>query len=212
LLRDWLELKQRSVILGLGGQGALWVALNGFDGWMLPDSTFIVSISDPSTGTTSDLIMRSNLGYTEVLHEGYWKKIDIAISIWAKDWIVHVTFSGNDADESDGWSIDFVPDGLDNGTRLFLHATATDLTNIKGTQTVLVNYDCSSFYARGDYNNDGVINFVDLTYMINFITQGGPPPVGGAIRADANCDNYVNTADIIYFLNFMFGTADLPCH
>lgn len=212
LLRDWLELKQRSVILGLGGQGALWVTLNGFDGWILPDSTFIVSISDPSTGTTSDLIMRSNLGYTEVLHEGFWKKIDIAISIWAKDWVVPVTFSGNDADDSDGWSIDFVPTGLDNGTRLFLLATAIDLTNIKGTQTVLVNYDCRSFYARGDYNNDGVINFVDLTYMINFITQGGPPPVGGAIRADANCDNYVNTADIIYFLNFMFGTADLPCH
>ena len=94
----------------------------------------------------------------------------------------------------------------------YIHATAIDDTNIKGTSTVLTKYDCTNAFLKGDFNNDGQANFTDLNYLIAFITQNGEPPAGGIKRGDCNCDNVVNIADIVYYLNYLFGTAGAPCY
>ncbi|MEW5994389.1 MAG: hypothetical protein AB1744_08330, partial [Candidatus Zixiibacteriota bacterium] len=73
-------------------------------------------------------------------------------------------------------------------------------------------YDCSQAYTLGDYNNDGLANVADLTYLMSFLTLGGPAPVGGAGRGDANCDNAVNVADVVYYMNYLFGSTGPPCY
>ena len=75
-----------------------------------------------------------------------------------------------------------------------------------------MNYDCANFYVKGDYNGDNATNLQDLVYIIDFVLNGGPPPLGGTGRADANCDNNVNITDVVYYMNFMFGSAGTPCY
>ena len=75
-----------------------------------------------------------------------------------------------------------------------------------------MNYDCASFFVKGDFNGDSSVNLLDLIYLIDFQINRGPAPIGGVGRADANCDNNVNIADAVFFMNYMFGAAGTPCY
>jgi len=211
-LRTWLEFDQRSVLLGVGGSPGLWGTLDGFEGWEYNDGQFTIIVANPITGLKEQWGIRNNNGTNEVYTGGVWHPLDIAISIGAINWSPPRTFVATDNNGLDGW--DFVWDEATatDSSVYYLNTTAIDQTNIKGSATALVLYDCSSAYAPGDYNRDGFTNFLDLNILIDFITKQGSPPAGGAARADCNCDNNINFADIIYYLNFMYGSVAPPCH
>jgi uncharacterized delta-60 repeat protein len=69
-----------------------------------------------------------------------------------------------------------------------------------------------SFYAflRGDANGDGMINIVDVVYLINFLFIEGPPPNPFA-AGDANCNGYIAVADVVYLINYLFIGGPPPC-
>jgi len=211
-MRTWIEFEGRSVIIGLGGNPGVWLALDGFKGYHQTDSTCIITVSNPLTGSLSDLSMRNYYGTNQIYFNYGWKPIDIMISVFASNWTVTSEFIDTDNNDADGWSYNWAPDNLTEMESYYIHATAIDDTNIKGTSTVLTKYDCTNAFLQGDFNNDNQANFADLNYLIAFITQNGAPPVGGIKRGDCNCDNVVNIADIVYYLNFLFGTAGAPCY
>jgi len=57
---------------------------------------------------------------------------------------------------------------------------------------------------RGDANNDGVINAIDPTYIINFLYKGGPPPKPDTLMGDANCTGTCNALDVTLILNWLY--------
>jgi hypothetical protein len=69
-----------------------------------------------------------------------------------------------------------------------------------------------SFYVslRGDPNGDGVIDIVDVVYLINYLFLGGPPPDPMA-AGDATCDGVVDAADVVHLLNYLFVNGPPPC-
>ncbi len=211
-LRGWVEEEQRAVIIGLGGTPGVWLAVDGFSQWEQPDGSYLVRLSDPLTGTVIDAAIRVNLGTSQVHYSGSWQRVDILVSLLAKDWVVSRSLIGADINGADGWSFDWTPSGLAEDNPYFFFVRGHDAIGLVGSRTVLLKYDCSQAYTVGDYNGDAQANVVDLNYLMQFIALDGPAPIGGAGRADANCDNNVNVADIVYYMNYLFNTAGPPCY
>ena len=156
--------------------------------------------------------MRNNYGDYEVNFSGTWQKVDMMITTVGHNWSIDRNLIGSDLNGADGWSFNWTPDGLVQTNQYFFRAEGIDATSLTDASTIILNYDCSSFFVNGDFNNDGYTNIGDLNYLINYYLYDGPPPVGGAWRADTNCDNYLNFTDIVYLTNFIFGTSPPPCH
>ncbi|MBI5266894.1 MAG: hypothetical protein HY851_06640 [candidate division Zixibacteria bacterium] len=211
-IRIWVEEEGRIAMLGLGGNPGLWVTVNGFSGWQNVDSTYTISISNPLTGTIQSTTIRNTVSGSELLVSGVWHTVDIMVSLLAKTWVPTRTLIGADASSANGWSINWTPANVTEGNLYFFRARGVDLTNYSKTATIMIQYDCSNFFTKGDYTGDGYANIVDLAYLISYFGNKGPAPSGGIYRADANCDNYVNIADMIYYMNYLFGKVAAPCH
>ncbi|HVP07663.1 MAG TPA: hypothetical protein VMS71_07470 [Candidatus Acidoferrum sp.] len=211
-LRSWVEDEQRTVVLGLGGNPGLWVAVNGFSGWKNADGSYTVSIMNPLTGTIMDAPMRTNLGSNELSIGGVWHSVDIMVSLFAKTWNVTRVLASVDMNGADGWSITWTPVNLSEGNPYIFRAIGRDAGNYRGASTLIMRYKCLGVYRPGDFDNDGQTDIADLQILIDFITHGEPSPIGGAARADCNCDRLVNVADIIYYINFLFSASSAPCY
>ncbi|MEA3296560.1 MAG: dockerin type I repeat-containing protein, partial [candidate division Zixibacteria bacterium] len=211
-LRTRVEDEQRAVLIGIGSQPGIWLAVDGFKGWVQSDDNYTISVSDPRNGIIVDVPMRDSPEGGQLYLDGYWQTADIMISISPNDWTVARDLIGIDCNSVDGWQLVWTPNGVVDDSAYFFRSKGYDITGFTGISTVLIKYSCSNVYTPGDYNGDKLANIMDLIYLIDFLTVNGPPPVGGAERADANGDNYVNIADIIYYVNYIYRTAGLPNH
>ncbi|SYZ73313.1 Serine protease, subtilase family (modular protein) [Candidatus Zixiibacteriota bacterium] len=63
----------------------------------------------------------------------------------------------------------------------------------------------------GDANNNGSINILDVSYIINFLYRGGPPPVPLA-SADVNCNGATNIIDVSYLISYLYKSGPAPCY
>ena len=55
----------------------------------------------------------------------------------------------------------------------------------------------------GDVNDDGIVNIFDVTYLIDYLYMGGPPPPDPQ-TTDVNNDNVVNIFDITYLITYLY--------
>jgi hypothetical protein len=76
-IRKWVQDEERAVILGLGGNPGMWVAVDGFWGWENSASEFMVRIANPVSGLIQNLPTRDNNGAGEIQISGNWHSIDI---------------------------------------------------------------------------------------------------------------------------------------
>ena len=61
----------------------------------------------------------------------------------------------------------------------------------------------------GDANHDGSVDISDLTYFVDFMFGGGPPPVClDEFDNDANCSNDIS--DLTFYVEYMFGGGPSP--
>ncbi len=70
-------------------------------------------------------------------------------------------------------------------------------------------FDRQDHWLAGDVNGDGVINSVDIVYLINYLFISGPAPVPLA-AGDANSNGEVNAADVVYLINYLFISGPPP--
>lgn len=72
--------------------------------------------------------------------------------------------------------------------------------------------------SRGDANNDGIINVLDITYINAFLYKGGPPPQPDTLMGDANCycsvhnpdEVCVNLLDMTYLIQYLYKNGPPP--
>ena len=64
-------------------------------------------------------------------------------------------------------------------------------------------------YVCGDANGDGVFNILDLTFILNYLYKGGPPPYP-IFAGDADGNGSVNILDVAYFVNFLYKGGPAP--
>ncbi len=75
----------------------------------------------------------------------------------------------------------------------------------------LSDEDCGCCKLRGDADGSGARNVADLTYSVNFLFKGGPPPVCYE-EGDADGSGAVNVADLTFLVNYLFkGGPNPPC-
>ncbi|MCP4631319.1 MAG: hypothetical protein GY855_00220 [candidate division Zixibacteria bacterium] len=61
----------------------------------------------------------------------------------------------------------------------------------------------------GDTNGDGLIDILDIVYLINYRYKGGPDPVSLEL-ADVNNDDDINILDIVCLINFKYKGGSEP--
>jgi hypothetical protein len=61
----------------------------------------------------------------------------------------------------------------------------------------------------GDVNNNGTVNILDVTYLINYLYKGGPPPPIPYL-ADCNGKVGLNILDVTYLVNYLYKGGPPP--
>jgi hypothetical protein len=61
----------------------------------------------------------------------------------------------------------------------------------------------------GDCNEDGMIDLVDMIYLMNYCFLGGPPPVNPD-SAETDGYEFLNIRDAVYLRNYLFSGGPLP--
>jgi hypothetical protein len=67
----------------------------------------------------------------------------------------------------------------------------------------------SASFVCGDADSDGLINLLDILYLISYKFKGGSEPVP-LYAADVNADTHVDLLDILYLISYKFKGGDAP--
>ena len=102
------------------------------------------------------------------------------------------------------YSFDSIPGG-DYWYRL----TATDAEAQESRLSELALVSVANEFIKGDANDDGDINILDLTYMVDYIFRSGPAPAP-FLAGDANCDDNSNILDLTYLVDYIFRGGPIP--
>jgi len=71
----------------------------------------------------------------------------------------------------------------------------------------------------GDVNGDGLVDVLDVFFLINYLFAGGSPPLhptgvtGDAVyyaSGDVNHDGNVDVLDVFYLINALFAAGPAP--
>lgn len=60
------------------------------------------------------------------------------------------------------------------------------------------------FLKKGDADNNGDMNILDIVYLINFIYKGGPSPIPLSDLGDFDCSGYIDILDIVAIINYLY--------
>ena len=102
------------------------------------------------------------------------------------------------------YSFDSIPGG-----EYWYRMTATDAEGQESRLSVLALVSVADAFIKGDANNDGDINILDLTYMVDYIFRSGPAPEP-LLAGDANCDDNCNILDLTYLVDYIFRSGPIP--
>lgn len=91
----------------------------------------------------------------------------------------------------------------------YFQARATDSDSQVGPYSALLNVHVAGEVVYGDLDNNGLVNPVDVIWLVNFVYRSGPGPIAsGAEYIDG--DNLCNPVDVIYLVNHVYRGRAAP--
>lgn len=75
-----------------------------------------------------------------------------------------------------------------------------------GPHGLVVSQCCA---VAGDANHNGIVNLLDITFLIGYLYKGGPTPFCSD-EADANGNSQVNILDVTYLINYLYKGGPTP--
>ncbi len=90
---------------------------------------------------------------------------------------------------------------------LAVNATVPPPGNI---DTLNYTVEAGGAFLNGDASRNGVVNVLDITFLISYLYKHGPAPDPLA-AGDANCNELVNVLDITYLINYLYKGGPIPC-
>ncbi len=91
------------------------------------------------------------------------------------------------------------------------HAVAVDIAGSENSKLFILTIN--EPYICGDVNDDGLVNILDIVYLINFLYKSGPAPIY-PIAADVNShlttDGLINILDVVYLINKLYKVGPDP--
>ncbi|MCX6829117.1 MAG: M28 family peptidase [candidate division Zixibacteria bacterium] len=107
----------------------------------------------------------------------------------------------------------WVGDYLTPSSQMKMRFDASDQGSASCVEAGLDDFQVTAYYCVtftcGDLNDDGLINILDITALINFLYRGGTPP-DPTTSADVNGDGIVNIKDITHLINFLYKGGSAP--
>jgi len=210
--RTIIQEKGLLAILALSGTPGIYLVAAGVTGLEDAQNQYAIRASDPVTGTIINTFIRNGINGSEVLYNGNWLHLDMAITVKGYSHTVTRDYVGADNTSADGWTWNWTSSDMLEDSLNFITISATDASGRVGTSTSMSLYYCQSGYDNGDYNGDGEVNIGDVLYLTDYIYETGPEPVGGAGRADANCDGVIDIGDVIYAIKHVLAAGPVPCY
>jgi hypothetical protein len=94
----------------------------------------------------------------------------------------------------------------DTGTYI-AHMAVTEGEYADTTAFTIYHYDS---YTCGDMDHSGSTDISDLTWLVDYLFNYGPPPIT-VDAGDVNCTATVDISDLTYFVDWLFGDGPPPC-
>jgi hypothetical protein len=80
----------------------------------------------------------------------------------------------------------------------------TVVSNSASNTPITINTDLAIWRFYGDNDFNGIINLLDIVYLIDYKFKGGPPPKPIFYIGDVNCDLMVDLLDIADMITYKF--------
>jgi len=122
-------------------------------------------------------------------------------------WNQAIQLAGEPVPSPAGRRDSMVISGLDYGRYFYFSIRVCDDAgnwSALSNSPLLLSGDTTSAFIPGDVNNSGVVNGLDLVYLVNYF-KGGPAIPVPALRADANGNCFIEGIDAVYLHNFLLG-------
>ncbi len=103
------------------------------------------------------------------------------------------------------------PAGLPLNTRNKIYLQCQSLGDASVFDTTSAPFRTILQYGDADFN--GVINILDVSYILNFLYRGGPVPEPVLAAGDMNCNGAMNILDVSAIINHLYrGAIGSPCN
>ena len=76
---------------------------------------------------------------------------------------------------------------------------------------ILIENSDGDYVMSGDVDGGGTLDVADVTYLVEYLFLGGPPPVSSD-EGDIDCSGGADVADLTYLVNYLFVGGPVPCH
>ncbi|RKX17468.1 MAG: hypothetical protein DRP51_10790, partial [Candidatus Zixiibacteriota bacterium] len=115
-----------------------------------------------------------------------------------------------DPESSYPWDMMFTPSGHGLSRGIYYDDISIE-SSTASNSPLAVNCKFAVFEFYGDANFDGLINILDVVYIISYLYRDGPPPQPITVTGDTDCDGNVNILDAVIIINFLYKGYDPPC-
>jgi len=108
------------------------------------------------------------------------------------------------------WNIRFMPNGYGMSFGYY-EDTAYIVSDSASNSPYPLYLDVSIWRFYGDCDWNGMLNLLDVIYMINYLYKDGPDPLPLRLIGDCNCDLKIDLLDIVLLVDYIYNDGPPLC-
>lgn|GEM_PF-2573727 len=129
------------------------------------------------------------------------------------EWIQALRVTGEPTPSTAGRTDSLLLTGLPYGDRYYFCIRAYDevgnVSPLSNSPLVIVQDSFNCSYLPGDVNGNGVVNMLDVSYLVTFLYKDGPAAIP-AVAGDVDGSFNVSILDVSYLTLYLYRDGDKP--